>query len=86
MTSNIRPRIRSRLCKQRPAGVRPRLVEEGALGTVLHQQQLEQSGVAFEKRRFARSQIQVPHADESVVEPEGTHAREVLAEPGAPRP
>ena len=34
-------------------GFRPRLVEEDALRTVLQQQQLKQSGVAFEKRRFA---------------------------------
>ena len=66
-------------------GLRPRLVEEDAPGAVLQQQQLEQPGVAFEERRFARSQIQVPHADEAVVEPEGAHAREALAKPGAPR-
>ena len=43
---------------------RPRLVEEDASGAVLQQDQLEQPGVAFEKRRFARSQIQIPHPDE----------------------
>jgi len=38
--------------------------------------------VAFEKRSFARSQVQVPHADESLVEPEGTHPRKVVIELG----
>ena len=41
-------------CGVRPrGGFTPRLVEEDALRTVLQQQQLKQSSVAFEKRRFA---------------------------------
>src|SRR4051812_48396171 len=59
---------------RRAGGISPRLVEESALGPVLDQQQLEQSGVPLEKRSLATGEIQVPHADEASVEPERAHA------------
>ena len=46
-TRSVRPR----------GGFRPRVIEENALGAVFQQHQLEEPGMAFEERRFARSQI-----------------------------
>src|SRR3954467_10689877 len=62
----------------------PPLVEESPPGAVLEQHQLKEPGVPLEEGGFARREIEVPHADEAVVEPEGAHAGEVLVEPLAP--